>query len=222
MAPTHLTLHGGQVHPWLQDRTYSLYQLRDVLMGEDTPNDVRDGVWRHTIRAARHSQDWMVGALGLCMPALRNAARRACRGLSRGSAAEVESAILAETIRQVRTINTDYARLVWYLTRPAHRAALSARKRELDAPMPAGAPGQQTICHGAVAGSPDLLLVAAVRVGVLSASQAQLIARTRLENVPLTQVADELGVSYKACAKRRERAEERLLTGHAHGAGRHR
>ncbi|MEV2279194.1 sigma-70 family RNA polymerase sigma factor [Nocardiopsis sp. NPDC049922] len=212
LAPTHLTLHGGQVHPWLQDRTYSLYELRDVLMGEDTPNDVRDGVWRHTIRAARHSQDWMVGALGLCMPALRNAARRACRGLSRGSAAEVESAILAETIRQVRTINTDYARLVWYLTRPAYRAALSARKRELDAPMPAGAPGQQTICQGAVAGSPDLLLVAAVRVGVLSASQARLIARTRLENVPLTRVADELGVSYKACAKRRERAEERLLT----------
>ncbi|MCY9787123.1 sigma-70 family RNA polymerase sigma factor [Nocardiopsis sp. EMB25] len=211
LSPTHLTLHGSEIHPWLQDRAYSLFELREVLMTEGTPYDVRDHVWRHTIRAARRSQDWMVGALGLCMPALRTAARRACRGLPQGSAREVESAILAETIRQVRTINTDYARLAWYLTRPAHRAALSARRREREAPAPTGDPSQRIVSDRDAVGNPDLLLIAAVRVGVLSAPQAQLIARTRLEKVSLAQVADELGVSYKACAKRRERAEERLV-----------
>ncbi|MEV2279352.1 sigma-70 family RNA polymerase sigma factor [Nocardiopsis sp. NPDC049922] len=211
VAPTHLTLHGGQVHPWLQDRTYSLYELREVLMSEDTPYEVRDGVWRHTIRAARRSQDWMVGALGLCMPALRSIARRACRGLTPGGVDAVESAILAEAVRQVRTVNTDYARLVWYLIRPVHRTALSARKHEKDAPFPIGEPGREEIPDPGVQGSPDVLLVAAMQVGVLSRAEAILIARTRLENLPLTRVAQELGVSYKACAKRRERAEARLV-----------
>ncbi|WP_017573289.1 hypothetical protein [Nocardiopsis halotolerans] len=115
LAPTHLTLRGTDVHPWLQDRIYSLYELRDVLMDEGTPHEVRDAVWRHTIRAARLSQDWMVGALGLCMPALRSTARRTCRGLTAAGVDAVESAIVSEVIHRIRTINLRYARLAWYL-----------------------------------------------------------------------------------------------------------
>lgn len=211
LAPTHLTLRGHDVHPWLGQRTYTLHELRDVLMRAGTPYGVRDGVWRHTIRAARHCADWMVGALGLCMPALRGAAGRACRGLDAGGVDQVESAILATTIGQIRTINLDYARLAWYLSRRAHRAAMSARKHELGAPIPAGgARGEKDPDEGAQA-SPELLLVAAVRLGVLSAGEARLIATTRLEAVPLARAAQELGVSYKAGAKRRERAEARLV-----------
>jgi DNA-directed RNA polymerase specialized sigma24 family protein len=211
LSPTHLTLRGTDVHPWLQNRTYSLYELRGVLMDEGTPHDVRDAVWRHTIRSARLSQDWMVGALGLCMPALRSTARRTCRGLTADGVDTVESAIVSEVVHQVRTINLDYARLVWYLTRPAHRAALSARRHEQEAPIPTGDPGRQEDPDPGVQASPDLLLLSAVRVGVLSRAEARLIARTRLENVPLAEEAAELGASYKAVAKRRERAEARLL-----------
>ncbi|WP_159944692.1 sigma-70 family RNA polymerase sigma factor [Nocardiopsis sp. FR6] len=211
LAPSHLLLHGTTCHPWLQDRAYSLYELRDVLMDEGTPYDVRDAVWRDTIRAARLSQDWMVGALGLCMPALRSTARRACRGLSADGVEAVESAILSEVIHRVRTISLDYARMAWYLTRPAHRAALSVRRHELEAPIPTGDPGHQEDPDPGMQGSPDLLLVSAARVGVLSQAEARLIARTRLENVSLAEEAAELGVSYKALAKRRERAEARLV-----------
>jgi DNA-directed RNA polymerase specialized sigma24 family protein len=211
LAPTHLTLTGTTVHPWLQNRTYSLYELRDVLMSQGTPYEVRDEVWRHTIRRARLSQDWMVGALGLCSPALRSTARRACRELTPGGVEEVESAILSEAIHQVRTVNLSYARLAWYLTRPVHRAALSARKHEKDAPRPAGEPGRQESPDSGMHTSAELLLVSAVRVGVLSRAEAHLIARTRLENVALAEVAQELGVHYRAVAKRRERAEARLV-----------
>ncbi|MEE2038945.1 sigma-70 family RNA polymerase sigma factor [Nocardiopsis sp. CT-R113] len=211
LAPTHLLLHGAACHSWLQDRTYSLYELRDVLMDEGTPHEVRDEVWRHTIRAARLSQDWMVGALGLCIPALRSTARRTCRGLDPGGVDAVESAIVCEAIHQVRTINLNYARMAWYLTRPVHRAALTARKREKDAPIPTGDPGRQEDLDPGAAASPELLLVSAVRVGVLSRSEARLIARTRLENAPLAEIAEQDGVSYKALAKRRERAEARLV-----------
>ncbi|WP_201294720.1 sigma-70 family RNA polymerase sigma factor [Nocardiopsis sp. FR4] len=212
LSPTHLTLRGTDVHPWLQDRTYSLYELRGVLMDEGTPHDVRDAVWRHTIRAARLSQDWMVGALGLCLPALRSAAGRACRGLTADGVDTVESAIVSEAVHRVRTINLNYARLVWYLTRPAHRAALSARRHEQEAPVPTGDPGRQEGLDPGVQASPDLLLLSAVRVGVLSRAEARLIARTRLENFPLAEVAEQSGVSYKTLAKRRERAEARLVS----------
>ena len=211
LAPTHLTVCGARVHPWLQDRTYSLYELRDVLMDEGTPYDVRDAVWRHTIRAARRSQDGMVGALGLCMPALRSIARRTCRGLDPGGVDMVESTILCEAVHQVRTINLAYARLAWYLTRPVYRAALSARKHEKEAPIPIDDPGRWEDPDPDVAASPDLLLVSAVRVGVLSRAEARLICRTRLENIPLPEVAEQVGVSYKTLAKRRERAEARLV-----------
>ncbi|WP_236568031.1 sigma-70 family RNA polymerase sigma factor [Nocardiopsis sp. FR6] len=195
---------------WLQDRTYSLYELRNVLMDEGTPYEVRDAVWRHTTRAARLSQDWMVGALGLCMPALRSIARRTCRGLTAGGVETVESAILSEAIHQVRTINLDYARLAWYLTQPVHRTALSVRKHEKEAPTPSGDPGRQEDPDPGFAASPDLLLLSAVRVGVLSQAEAQMIARTRLENIPLSEFAEQTGVAYKTLAKRRERAEARL------------
>lgn len=141
LAPAHLTLSSTHVHPWLHARPYSLYELRDVLMDEGTPYEVRDAVWRHTIRAARLSQDWMVGALGLCMPALRSTARRACRSLNPQGVNAVESAIVCAVVHQVCTINLDYARLAWYLTRPAHRAALSVRKHEQEAPVPIQDPG---------------------------------------------------------------------------------
>lgn len=211
LAPTHLTLHGSTVHPWLDERTYSLHELRELLMTKGTPYDVRDAVWRDTIRAARLSQDWMLGALGLCMPALRSVARRTTRNLTPGGVESVESAILCEVIGRVRTINLDYARLAWYLTRPAHRAALSARKHEMRAPLPDEDLGRQERPDTSTSESPELLLVSGVRNGVLSTEQARLIARTRLENQPLAQIAQELGVAYKALAKRRERAEARLV-----------
>lgn len=211
LAPAHLSLTGPTVHPWLQGRTYALYELRDVLMDVSTPHEVKDEVLRHTIRRARLSQDWMVGALGLCMPAFRSIARRTCRGLTPDGVDTVESAILSEAVHKIRTINTDYARLAWYLTRPVHRTALSTRRREKEAPRPAGAASEQEAPDPGVQCGAELLLVAAMRVGVLSRSEASLIARTRLDNTPLAEVAGELGVSYAAVAKRRERAEARLV-----------
>ncbi|MEV2274545.1 hypothetical protein AB0I72_03070 [Nocardiopsis sp. NPDC049922] len=59
-------------------------------------------------------------------------------------------------------------------------------------------------------GNPDLVLEDAVRQGVISKSDADLIGRTRLDRVPLTDVARERGTAYWQLAKRRSRAERRL------------
>ncbi|RKS04989.1 DNA-directed RNA polymerase specialized sigma24 family protein [Nocardiopsis sp. Huas11] len=211
LAPTHLTLTGSTVHSWLQDRTYSLYELREVLMDENSPHEVKDAVLRHAVRGARFSQDWMVGVLGLCMPALRSIARRACRGLTPAGVDEVESAIVAEAIHRVRTINTAYAGLAWYLTRSAHRVALSTRRREENAPRPTSESTRLAASTSGEEGSVEMLFAAAVRSGVLSRVEARLIFQTRMEGLPLAEAAKDLGVSYRAVAKRRERAEARLV-----------
>lgn len=220
LAPTHLTLRGNTVHPWLEDRTYSLYELRGVLMSRGTPYDVRDAVWRHTIRAARLSQDWMVGALGLGMPMLRGTSAQARRRLSKRWTDEIESVIILTAIEQIRVIRLDYARVAYFLRCRVHRAAMGARKRVLSS-LTVGMSEQlktETKSFTDTVGSADLPLFAAVKADVLSAQEADLIARTRLEDVSLVEMAGELGVSYKTLAKRRQRAEERLVTALRAGA----
>ena len=59
-------------------------------------------------------------------------------------------------------------------------------------------------------GHPDFVLAAAVRRGILSKAQAELIGRNRLEGIPLAQIAGELGVSHSALCNRRKRAEKAI------------
>src|SRR5262249_59662368 len=56
-------------------------------------------------------------------------------------------------------------------------------------------------------GHPDFVLAAAVREGVLTPAQAELIGRNRLEGIPLAQIAAERGISHPALCNRRKRAE---------------
>ena len=57
----------------------------------------------------------------------------------------------------------------------------------------------------------DGLLAAAVKAGVVSAEEAELIARTRIDRVSLMRCATSMGVPYDALRVRRRRAERRLL-----------
>jgi DNA-directed RNA polymerase specialized sigma24 family protein len=60
--------------------------------------------------------------------------------------------------------------------------------------------------------SPAPLLAAAVVAGVLSPREVVLVARTRLEGRPLSEVARSLGRPYDAVRKERRRAEAALAT----------
>jgi hypothetical protein len=59
-------------------------------------------------------------------------------------------------------------------------------------------------------GHPELVLARAVDDGVITSAQAELIALTRWQRRPLTEVAAERGTSYKALQQARRRAERRL------------
>src|SRR6266536_2671373 len=66
-------------------------------------------------------------------------------------------------------------------------------------------------------GHPDFVLARAVAAGVITRSAADLIGRTRLEDVPLSQAAAEAGLSYTAALNRRWRGERRLARAIADG-----
>ena len=50
-----------------------------------------------------------------------------------------------------------------------------------------------------------------MRAGVTGAADAEMIGATRIGDVELADVANALGISYKACHQRRRRAESALV-----------
>ena len=56
--------------------------------------------------------------------------------------------------------------------------------------------------------------------GVLTADQAELIGRNRLEGVPLSQIAAEQDISHTALCNRRKRAEKAITDAIRHGSSR--
>jgi hypothetical protein len=95
---------------------------------------------------------------------------------------------------------------VWAAARGGHRllrreAALQDREASVGLRLepPARPPGHS-----------DLVLAQAVHAGVVSRVDAELIAVTRVEKVPLRQFAACWGTGYEALRKRRYRAEAAL------------
>ena len=60
-------------------------------------------------------------------------------------------------------------------------------------------------------GDVEALVSCAVKAGALSEQEAELILATRIDEVPLTELAARLGLSYNALKIRRQWAERRLL-----------
>jgi len=91
----------------------------------------------------------------------------------------------------------------------AYRAGHAALREALDAPVPSGNRFRSNEPAPAW-GHPDFVLARAVAENVITASEAELIASTRLEDHPLAAVAQRRGLSYGAAAQARRRAEHRL------------
>jgi hypothetical protein len=93
----------------------------------------------------------------------------------------------------------------------ARRVSLMRRQCSLEAePLPVGFEVAEP--ERDVHSSPAHLLAAAVVAGVLSPREVVLVARTRLEDQPLSEVARTLGRPYDAVRKERRRAEVALAT----------
>jgi len=206
---TPLAVHGDRIGHGLPRRPIPVDELRCILR-HPSSSAARDPAWREIIRLTRTGQpEWTIAAVALALPGLRRLAGQFSRGYD-GDPADLDAEILTAFLETLKSIDPDRPRIALRLWRAARRAGLQLR--HADAPYGARhTPAEESSVPPQPCGHPDFVLASAVRQGVITGEEADLIGRTRLEEVPLLEIARELGVSYNAAKNRRWRAEARLV-----------
>lgn len=214
-GPEPMSVDGRRLGHGLPRRRIGLHELSAILMHPSCSLTARDEAWRLLVVHARTGKEcWRVGAVGVAMPGLRFRAYL----LSRTCTGDIHAALVAEFLAQLATIDLGEPNVVNGLLDRAMSAARGALRRAepirsgqanfapTSAPPPA--PG----------GHPDFVLAAAVKAGVLTTAEAELIGVTRLEHVTLAAYADQIGVSRWTVYKRRKAAEARIAATIHNGA----
>jgi hypothetical protein len=208
-GPQPLSVDGAVIGNGLPRRMIPLDELRAILCHPATGRACRDVAWRHLVEAARtRGPAWVVGAAGVGMPALRRMSIDLAEDY-RGDVADVASAVLTGFLEGLTRIDVDRPGVITRLRWMAYRAGIKARYTR-DGITPTPLPPLESQPPPPPWGHPDLILFDAVAKGVLSPLQAELIGRSRLENLTLKAAAAELGVGYEAARKARQRGEARL------------
>ena len=212
-GPQPLALHAARLSPGLPDRLVPLDEITVLLLRPGVSAAARNKVWAELVRRARSgSPAWMVGLTGVALPGLTRAVGDLAAAYH-GDNRDLQAEVLAGFLQAVRGLDPDdlehiplASRLMWAAFRAGRAlaradAAWAGRRRDLDEswqppPRPAG--------------HPDFVLAAAVRRGVITAADAQLIGASRLEGIPLARVAAATGRRHDSLCRRRARAEKRL------------
>jgi hypothetical protein len=208
-GPNPLALDGTSLDD-LEDRAIPLGELIAMLLHPSMAFAARDAVVDELVARSRAKGGaWTVGLAGVLLPGLRRAVWPLVQSCP-GKAADIEAETLAAFLAAVARCEPGRARLAsrlcWLARIGANRlmrAEVVERARPGTDPVSAAPPRPW--------GHPDLVLERAVRAGVIGAADAELIGATRIGDVELAEVADALGISYKACHQRRRRAKSALV-----------
>ncbi|MBM0224867.1 hypothetical protein [Micromonospora sp. ATA51] len=192
--------------PGLPDTTMPLDELRKLLLYGRYDSDTTDDVWRQLAHhARRRGPAWVVGAIGVALPALTHLAAKVSRGYAR-HADDVDSEVLAGFLHALRTADLAPPRLWLRLCWAAWRAGASVVKaddgEELPLDLPSGSRSPRMPY-----GHPDLLLGRAAAAGLITADAAELISATRFGDALIEHLAAEQGVTASVLRMRRRRAE---------------
>ena len=231
LGPSPLSVDGAVIGHGLPRRAISVTELRVMLMHPATSSAAREAVWRHVVRpAAGGDPAWTVAAVGLAMPGLKRLAVR----LSRADDPITEDAslaMLAGFLTALRSIDSTVPESLpgciagWLCWRAfdAGKAFRDAERRVRDRQAPPPGRDDDPEASGRVlplpssipppvaSGHPDFVLARAIRAGVITRQEADLIGRSRLERVSMQVIADELGVSQSWACRLRKAAEARLV-----------
>jgi hypothetical protein len=211
VPPAPLALDGRVVGHGLPARHIPLDELRERLVHDPaTGYAAKDAAWHLLIDHARTwGPAWVIAAVGMALPALSGMARRLSAGHAT-QADDIASELLAGFLAALRSADLSgpapYARLCW----AGWRAALAVRGGDAPAELP-DLPEPSANTPARPYGHPDLILGRAVRAGVISAEQAELISATRLGRVLLEEVAARRGIPASVLRMRRRRGELALL-----------
>ncbi len=212
-GPAPLALDGRQVGHGLPARLLALDELRRLLLDPSMGFAARDAALAVLVeRAKTHGGQATIGLAGVLLPGLR----RATAPLTLANPQRIwdlQAEALAGLLEAItafptpaRQVDRVAARLVW--------AAIHAAERLLDRERVWHA--RTTTASGSAppprpAGHPDFVLARAVRDGVLSPQDAELVGETRIGRVRLCDLARQWDQPYKTLAKRRDRAERALV-----------
>jgi hypothetical protein len=214
--------------PGMPDTMMPLDQLRRLLVYERYDSDTTDELWRQLAHHAREwGPAWMVGAIGVALPALTHLAAKISRGYAR-HADDVDSEVLAGFLQALRTAELDPPRLWLRLCWAAWRAGIAVVKADDTEELPPDLSSGSRL-PSLPYGHPDLLLGRAAAAGLISAEAAELISATRFGDALIEQLAAQQGVTAPVLRMRRRRAERVVaaavtrgdLSGPARTPGRH-
>jgi hypothetical protein len=208
--PAPLALDGAAVRHGLPTRPIPLGELRTLLLHPSVGFDGRDAALTWLVaRAQTDGGPWLVGLAGVLLPGIGRRVYPLCRAFPR-LAADLEGEALAGLLQAVRAWPCGQdrvaTRLVWAAARAAHkllRRELAVAEREVSVGLELEPPPWPAV-HG------ELVLEQAVAAAVVSQLDAELVAATRIQEVPLRELAGRWGFGYEALRKRRQRAEIRL------------
>ncbi|MEX5637703.1 hypothetical protein [Parafrankia sp. FMc2] len=214
--PDPLALDGTRV-PGLPDRLVALDELRDRLLARSCPQATSDAAWKAVIRRARARRGaWTVGAAGMALPALRAVASRLGEH-SDLDPADVQAEVLTGFLTALATVRLDLPRIVVRLRWAAYRAGLDLLTQSLEIPHPDPGLFQTRTVAQTRADGPHEVLTGAVADGVLTETEAALVAATRLDDVSVAAWAARHATPVRTVYRLRDRAERRLvdhLAGH--------
>lgn len=214
--PGPLAVDGAGIGHGLPARPIPLPELRGLLLDPAVSFAARDAVWRVLVRKARaDGPAWVVAAAGMALPGLRSLTRRLAAQFGDDSY-DLDAEILAGFVAELRRIDARRGRIAARLCYAGYNAGRRLRRREA-AQAGLRVPLKESAIPAPPSGHPDFLLARAVRLEVISADEADLIGRSRLENVPVRDLAAERGISAPAAGMRRHRAEQRLVAALEHG-----
>lgn len=204
-GPEPLSLDGREF-AGLPRRRVSLDEARDLLLGGGCPQSTSDAVWAHLVARSRSDgPTWVVGAVGMALPALISVAASLARRC-RGHLGDIHAEVLRGFVEALPTVDIDRPWIVLRLRWAAFRAGHAAVAEAYDAPTPLSSIGVPQRASG----HPDFLLALAIAEGVLTELTADVIGATRLESVSIATWAARHGVSEWAAYKARRRGELRL------------
>lgn len=219
--PQPLAVDGTRLGSHLPKRAIPLDELAVILMDPDTDFTVWDEVWRKVAALARSGNPaWVIGAVGLALPCLRNIAGRLARGYT-GDLIDLDAEVLTGFLDALRRFSPTYPRLITRLLDQAHSAGRRARRAhdrntatcaESPDPHDESPDGHRhdqirPLCDS---GGTETVLATLVARGIIRAEEATLVAATRLGELTLRQAARRLGVKESTLNKRRRSAEIRI------------
>lgn len=200
----------GRDFAGLPDRTIPLDELRDRLLRRRCPKAARDAVWAHLVtRARREGATWTLACAGMALPTLASTVSWLTARYP-GDPFDVQAEVLTGFLGAVASVDLDRPHVLARLRWAAYRAGITALFEALDAPTPLPL-GYRSAPPRPPWGHPDLVLARAVREGVLTRTEADVIGATRLEDLPIGRwAADRPDITVPSAYKMRRRAERRL------------